>query len=863
MAETITTPGLITSFDNTPQANADAYSYTEAQLEADTDGIIWLDVMSNDLGGKAKTLYSITAGSDTDGDGDIDTSDLSSLLTKDVAGVEELSALGAKISIRLDPADGKVKIAYDPGTLFDTLDDGETKTDTFRYAIRLANGALSWDVVTFTVTGANDAPTAVDDKRTVNEDETLNAASVLGNDTDPDVEDLDVAAVKVGATTITDGSAGDLDGSANGSIKFATEAGGTVTLDTETGTFSYEQNGVFNGLDDGETSAESFQYKVTDGTAESGFATVNLTINGVNDAPVVDSASLTLNEGQTVTLSGANFGITDPDDTSFTYTVSLVSGGFFQLSSAPGLPITSFSSADLAGNLVQFVDDGDEVAPSFNVKINDGDADSNTLAATINYTPLNDVPVMDSASLTLNEGQTVTLSGANFGITDPDDTSFTYTVSLVSGGFFQLSSAPGMPITSFSSADLAGNLVQFVDDGDEVAPSFSVKISDGDADSNTLAATINYTPVNDAPVISVDGAVSYTTGGPAVKIDDSITITDVDSATLKTATLSISGGSFRAGDSLNFVDQLGITGSYDGLTGILTLTGAPSSFANFDTAIESITFSTTSTDTTTRTISYLVNDGAANSATDTASVSIVLGVDPNDNNNDNQAVNTVADSGDKNANTLHGTTGADNIDGGGANDTIYGGADNDTLNGNNDNDTIYGGSGNDTIDGGGGLDLIFGGSGNDQITGQTDSDTVYGGSGSDTINGGGGTAADVLIGGLAADTLTGAGGADTFRYLSTLDAGDVITDFEAAATDKIEFSQAWFTSLSLGTLGAANFVSGAGATALDGNDFIVFDTTDGHLYYDSDGNGGNAPILIASITVVSGTVDNTDFTVIA
>jgi hypothetical protein len=396
-----------------------------------------------------------------------------------------------------------------------------------------------------------------------------------------------------------------------------------------------------------------------------------------------------------------------------------------------------------------------------------------------------------------------------------------------------------------------------------VAPSFSVKISDGDADSNTLAATINYTPVNDAPVISVDGAVSYTTGGPAVKIDDSITITDVDSATLKTATLSISGGSFRAGDSLNFVDQLGITGSYDGLTGILTLTGAPSSFANFDTAIESITFSTTSTDTTTRTISYLVNDGAANSATDTASVSIVLGVDPNDNNNDNQAVNTVADSGDKNANTLHGTTGADNIDGGGANDTIYGGADNDTLNGNNDNDTIYGGSGNDTIDGGGGLDLIFGGSGNDQITGQTDSDTVYGGSGSDTINGGGGTAADVLIGGLAADTLTGAGGADTFRYLSTLDAGDVITDFEATATDKIEFSQAWFTSLSLGTLGAANFVSGAGATALDGNDFIVFDTTDGHLYYDSDGNGGNALILIASITVVSGTVDNTDFTVIA
>ena len=64
---------------------------------------------------------------------------------------------------------------------------------------------------------------------------------------------------------------------------------------------------------------------------------------------------------------------------SFTYTVSSVSGGYFQLSGAPGTPITSFTSADLTGGLVQFVDDGNEVAPSFDVTVNDGTADSNTL----------------------------------------------------------------------------------------------------------------------------------------------------------------------------------------------------------------------------------------------------------------------------------------------------------------------------------------------------------------------------------------------------------------------------------------------------------------------------------------------------
>ena len=34
---------------------------------------------------------------------------------------------------------------------------------------------------------------------------------------------------------------------------------------------------------------------------------------------------------------------------------------------------------------MQFVDDGNEVAPSFDVTVNDGSTDSNTLSATISY----------------------------------------------------------------------------------------------------------------------------------------------------------------------------------------------------------------------------------------------------------------------------------------------------------------------------------------------------------------------------------------------------------------------------------------------------------------------------------------------
>ncbi|WP_159694073.1 cadherin-like domain-containing protein, partial [Cognatazoarcus halotolerans] len=92
-------------------------------------------------------------------------------------------------------------------------------------------------------------------------------------------------------------------------------------------------------------------------------------------------------------------------------------------------------------------------APAFDVTVNDGSADSNTLSATISYTPVNDVPVVTSASLTVSEGQTITLGAGNFGVADPDSASFTYTVSGVSGGYFQLSSASGTPVTSFTSAD--------------------------------------------------------------------------------------------------------------------------------------------------------------------------------------------------------------------------------------------------------------------------------------------------------------------------------------------------------------------------------------------------------------------------
>ena len=84
MATQTTGGGSVTSFTNTPQAKDDSYTYLEDVLRADgtlynvATNTITLDVMANDLGGNAKSLFSVE-----DGDGNALTADFD-LLMKDV-----------------------------------------------------------------------------------------------------------------------------------------------------------------------------------------------------------------------------------------------------------------------------------------------------------------------------------------------------------------------------------------------------------------------------------------------------------------------------------------------------------------------------------------------------------------------------------------------------------------------------------------------------------------------------------------------------------------------------------------------------------------------------------------------------------
>ena len=109
------------------------------------------------------------------------------------------------------------------------------------------------------------------------------------------------------------------------------------------------------------------------------------------------------------------------------------------------------------------------------------------------------------------------------------------------------------------------------------------------------------------PVVTPSGTTNtFTVGGSAVAVDSGVTVSSSDTD-LTGATVTISSGTLQSGDTLHFTNQNGISGSYSG--GVLTLSGSATP-AQYQTALQSVTFSTTSSNTTTRSLSIVALDNA-------------------------------------------------------------------------------------------------------------------------------------------------------------------------------------------------------------------------------------------------------------
>ena len=180
----------------------------------------------------------------------------------------------------VDVSNGTLVLNAD-GTFTYTPTANFNGSDSFTYEISDGNGGTAQATVTITVDPVNDAPTAVNDAYTTNEDTpftaTLGVDDLLFNDSDIDGDTL-----TVNTTPVVDVS------------------NGTLVLNAD-GTFTYTPTANFNGSD-------SFTYEIEDGNGGTAQATVTLTVDPVNDAPVAVNDSYTTNEDTPFT---ATLGVDD------------------------------------------------------------------------------------------------------------------------------------------------------------------------------------------------------------------------------------------------------------------------------------------------------------------------------------------------------------------------------------------------------------------------------------------------------------------------------------------------------------------------------------------------------------------------
>ncbi|MCA9216643.1 MAG: tandem-95 repeat protein, partial [Planctomycetales bacterium] len=284
----------------------------------------------------------------------------------------------------------------------------------------------------------------------------------------------------------------------------------------------------------------SFSYTVTDGTANTaGSATLDIT--PVNDAPVLQTnLPLTLAEGGTGAIDASRLAVSDVDnvvsDLVFTVTTAPMNGQL-ELTTNPGVAITSFTQDDIDNNRLVYVHDGSNTtSDSFDFTVSDGSGGSiATNTFNINVTPVDDdAPIVSvNAGSTTTEGavDTIVISELQFADSEQPATSITYTVTAIpSNGQLELTTAPGIAVATFTQDDVDNGRLVYVHDGSETtADSFAFDVDDGVGNvTSGQLFSIAIAPVNDSPVVTTNTGITLAEGGSAVISSFELDATDPD-----------------------------------------------------------------------------------------------------------------------------------------------------------------------------------------------------------------------------------------------------------------------------------------------------------------------------------------------
>ena len=429
-------------------------------------------------------------------------------LDGDTLSVDQVAGSGANVGTTYTTAGDAIvtvnangSLTYDPNGKYDALTAGQTDTDTVTY--RVSDGGLDdTATITFTITGVNDAPVAIDDGYSVGQSAVLTvpaATGVLDNDTDAD-----------GDTVTVDQVAGS---GANVGTQVTTTGGGHATINAD-GSLTYNPNGQFDALGAGQTGTDTVTYRAADGQGGTGTATITITITGVNDAPVAVDDAYSVSQSTVLTVPAAT-GVLDNDSDADgeTLTVDQVAGSGASVATSYTTTAGAIVTVNADGSLTydpngQFdaLGAGQSDTDTVTYRASDGSLnDTATITFTINGA--NDAPVAVDDAYSVAQSTVRTVSAANGVLdNDTDGDGDTLTVDQVAGSAGNVGTAYTTVSGAIVTVNADGSLSydpngQFDDLGaaESATDTVTYRVSDGHGGTDTATITFTVNGADDAP----------------------------------------------------------------------------------------------------------------------------------------------------------------------------------------------------------------------------------------------------------------------------------------------------------------------------------------------------------------------------
>lgn len=338
-----------------------------------------------------------------------------------------------------------------------------------------------------------------------------------------------------------------------------------------------------------------------------------LSVN-ITSAPVlVSNNPLTLNEESSAIILNSLLRVTDSDtpNSQLVYTVgNATTNGRLLINGVTATTGTTFTQVNLDSSQITYIHNGSETTSDrFSFTVSDGTGGSiSNQTFSIQVNPVNDAPILVSnRGLTLSEGDGTVLSPGLLLISDVDSpaVSLQYSITnLPTNGTLLLA---GTAANTFTQNDIFNGLVRYQHNGSESPfDRFTFTVTDGAIllpGSNIFS--ISVLPVNDAPAVSINTALTLSEGTSAAITPSFLLATDADGPAPVAYTL----GSIPA----NGILKLGTATLQTGQT-----------FTQLDIANGQLTYIHNGGETTSDRFQFTVTDGlGATSAATTFSISVL------------------------------------------------------------------------------------------------------------------------------------------------------------------------------------------------------------------------------------------------